>query len=476
MSTQSAPRALPTTGRARTAGHQRRADPAAAPAGVGPAAVQRAGALGEPDPGADPAEHRAGPGPGVAGARAGRSPSCSTAGSSSGRTTSSSCSPCSRSSSLVASLHNEFVFGSVYRGLTAPRLRGLPVAADPVVGPSRHGAAAGPPRLPVGGPRHGRGREPSSHPARRSSFEGRLSGALWPMPPPQVAHYAAVLFGTSVILWMCRVITGRHALARRRREHRRPRRHAHPHRLLGAVIGLAIAVGQPVPRSRPGAPRVGLDPARPRGGGLVFAPQIVTWLARGQSAEDAAQLTGRTKVWSDVFAHAPAHAGAVLRLGAVQQVLRRPGRSTATGWRPTSTRAGSASCVAGGHPRPAPARWRSPTCAGPRRAVALFLIVYCMVASVTETGLGDASPYLLDLVVAASLLVSRRSGWRREGPGRPRAVPLDRAERGEPRRRPGAGGADRSRPRRRARSSGTATTSPAGRWHRKAALPAAQHP
>ena len=43
---------------------------------------------------------------------------------------------------------------------------------------------------------------------------------------------------------------------------------------------------------------------------------------------------------------------------------------------------------------------------GLRRAVALFLITYCLVASITETGLGDASPYLLELVVAASLLAA----------------------------------------------------------------------
>jgi hypothetical protein len=42
---------------------------------------------------------------------------------------------------------------------------------------------------------------------------------------------------------------------------------------------------------------------------------------------------------------------------------------------------------------------------GVRRAVALFLIVYGIVASVTETGTGDASTYLLDLAVAAALLV-----------------------------------------------------------------------
>ena len=38
------------------------------------------------------------------------------------------------------------------------------------------------------------------------------------------------------------------------------------------------------------------------------------------------------------------------------------------------------------------------------RAIAVFLVVYCIFASITETGLGAPSPYLLDLVVAASLL------------------------------------------------------------------------
>jgi hypothetical protein len=40
------------------------------------------------------------------------------------------------------------------------------------------------------------------------------------------------------------------------------------------------------------------------------------------------------------------------------------------------------------------------------RACALFLITYCGLASYTEAGLGDASPYLLHLALAASLLVA----------------------------------------------------------------------
>ena len=47
------------------------------------------------------------------------------------------------------------------------------------------------------------------------------------------------------------------------------------------------------------------------------------------------------------------------------------------------------------------------------RACALFLIVYCLIASYTEAGLGDASPYLLNLTVAAALLTSgARNGIR----------------------------------------------------------------
>ena len=41
---------------------------------------------------------------------------------------------------------------------------------------------------------------------------------------------------------------------------------------------------------------------------------------------------------------------------------------------------------------------------GPRRAVALFLVTYCIVASYTETGIGDMSSYILSLLVAASLV------------------------------------------------------------------------
>ena len=42
---------------------------------------------------------------------------------------------------------------------------------------------------------------------------------------------------------------------------------------------------------------------------------------------------------------------------------------------------------------------------GIRRALVLFIVTYCMVASFTEDAFTDVSMYLLHLIVAASLLV-----------------------------------------------------------------------
>jgi hypothetical protein len=39
--------------------------------------------------------------------------------------------------------------------------------------------------------------------------EGRLDGAFWPLPPPQVAHIAAIATGLVVVLWLGGVISGR---------------------------------------------------------------------------------------------------------------------------------------------------------------------------------------------------------------------------------------------------------------------------
>ena len=134
----------------------------------------------------------------------------------------------------------------------------------------------------------------------------------------------------------------------------------------------------------------------------MFSPFIVSWLARGQSVQDLAQLTGRTKVWAEIAdRQTTMHAGA---FGTGLSNKSFDGLAIDSNWVSTHLelgRLGVAIIISfllvillAAVARPA----------GPRRAVALLLIVYCATASFTETGLGDASPYLLDLVVAASLV------------------------------------------------------------------------
>ena len=62
---------------------------------------------------------------------------------------------------------------------------------------------------------------------------------------------------------------------------------------------------------------------------------------------------------------------------------------------------------------------------GVRRALALFLITYCLVASFTQVGFAEPTTYLLELTLAASLLVppsaarQRRMGVRLARPAAP---------------------------------------------------------
>jgi hypothetical protein len=49
---------------------------------------------------------------------------------------------------------------------------------------------------------------------------------------------------------------------------------------------------------------------------------------------------------------------------------------------------------------------------GPQRALALFLATYVLVASLTETGLSQPSSYLLEVTLAASLIVRPLAGRR----------------------------------------------------------------
>ena len=130
----------------------------------------------------------------------------------------------------------------------------------------------------------------------------------------------------------------------------------------------------------------------------------MTWLWRGQSLEEASQLTGRTKVWTEILALQRPWLEEIFGSGLSNKSFNGlPIDSNwlavylDQGWFGLATDAALLLILvflAVTHRR------------GLRRAIALFLVTYCLAASITETGLGDASPYLLELVVAASLLAA----------------------------------------------------------------------
>ena len=136
----------------------------------------------------------------------------------------------------------------------------------------------------------------------------------------------------------------------------------------------------------------------------LFAPLIINWFWRGQSAEEAAQLTGRTKVWTEILGLQRPWLEEIFGSGLTNKSFN--GLSIDSNWLAVYLDQGWFGVVVDAtillvlivlavtHRR------------GIRRATALFLVAYCMVASITETGLGDASPYLLHLFVAASLLAA----------------------------------------------------------------------
>jgi hypothetical protein len=235
------------------------------------------------------------------------------------------------------------------------------------------------------------------------SFDGRLSGVLWPIPATQVAHYAAVVFGTTAILWMCQVLSGRNAL------------------LCIAVSGVVL-VGTHT-RTALIATAVGLAAAglslflghsRVRRTSLwaivvvvvtlgAFANELKTWALRGQTVQEAGGFTGRTKVWSAVFHTPRPRINEVF--GSGMSNLSFDGLPIDSNWVGTYLDQG---WVGAGLDATillvllvvAASRERSP-----HRAIAIFLLIYCLFASITETGMSNPSPYLLDLAVAASLIL-----------------------------------------------------------------------
>ena len=232
---------------------------------------------------------------------------------------------------------------------------------------------------------------------------GRLSGVLWEIPPTEVAHYAAILLGLVVVPWLYGEMSGGYTLlvvvvagVSLVLTHTRTA-------LVAVVAGILVAALSMV-----------VAKARARkffaiGGAIVsiaiitLSSVITTWLARGEGTSQLTDLTGRTKVWGPLLAFPRDRFQEILGFGLSNSSFN--GLPIDSNWLASYEEQGL---------------WGVVICAtillfllvtayfqprGVQRALALFLVAYCMVASFTEVGFTDASMYLLDIYLAASLLV-----------------------------------------------------------------------
>ncbi|TDT42176.1 hypothetical protein EV562_101145 [Streptomyces sp. BK208] len=233
-------------------------------------------------------------------------------------------------------------------------------------------------------------------------YGGRLVGALWPLTPPQIGQYAAVIIGLTVLLLLSRRTDRRGAaivivpsLVLLLLTHTRTA-------TLGLLVGLALAIGSLTLTSAAARRFFSWAVLCAAVAAVVFASALRAWFLRGQTEENFSNLTGRAKVWDALLAAPRTTGEKVFGLGLGDKSF--DGLPIDNSWLAVYHEQGligvalvaTVFVVLGGV-----ALLRPPS---PARACAIFLIGYCGLASYTEAGLGDASPYLLHLAVAASLL------------------------------------------------------------------------
>jgi hypothetical protein len=238
-------------------------------------------------------------------------------------------------------------------------------------------------------------------------YGGRLSGAIWPLTPPQIGQYAAVIAGLALLLWLGKRIDRRSALiitvpsiALLMLTHTRTA-------TLGLIIGLLVALlslGLTNARARKVFVWFGLISAF---AAIALGSLLQTWFLRGQSQDNFSTLTGRAKVW-DALLSAPRTVSQNL-FGVGLGDKSYGGLPIDNSWLAVFHEQGLLGIglvAAFLLVLASVAVLRPPSL---ERACAIFLIVYCISASYTEAGLGDASPYLLHLAVAGSLLARKET-------------------------------------------------------------------
>ncbi|MFI6644913.1 O-antigen ligase domain-containing protein [Streptomyces sp. NPDC050504] len=254
-------------------------------------------------------------------------------------------------------------------------------------------------------------------------YGGRLVGALWPLTPPQIGQYSAIIVGLTVLLLLDRRTTGANAaliivptLALLALTHTRTA-------TVGLIVGLVVAIGSLILTSAAARRFFAWTVVISTVAVVAFMSALQSWFMRGQSKEGLSNLTGRAKVWDSLLAEPRTLGEQAYGTGLGDKSFG--GLPIDNSWLAIYHEQGVIGitivaaflAVMGGV-----ALLRPPSLA---RACALFLITYCAISSYTEVGLGDSSPYLLHLALAASLLVpSAATGdTAATGPGTAAAPP-----------------------------------------------------
>ncbi|MBV6701316.1 O-antigen ligase domain-containing protein [Kitasatospora aureofaciens] len=260
-------------------------------------------------------------------------------------------------------------------------------------------------------------------------YGGRLVGALWPLTPPQIGQYAAVIIGLTVLLVLDRQADRAGAaavivpsLVLLALTHTRTA-------TLGLLIGLVLAIGSLILTSAAARRFFAWTVLCATVAAVGLSSVLQAWFLRGQSQENFSNLTGRAKVWDALLAAPRTTTEQLFGVGLGDKSFG--GLPIDNSWLAVYNEQGLTGVaivaaiiiVLGGV-----ALLRPPSLS---RACAIFLISYCAIASYTEAGLGDASPYLLHLTVAASLLATPAAAAPLSTPEVPRRRVPQRAQSSE---------------------------------------------
>jgi hypothetical protein len=230
---------------------------------------------------------------------------------------------------------------------------------------------------------------------------GRLTGAIWSVYPTQVAQYGAVTAGMLAVLWMGRKVSGRVALvgaaiaiAEVLLSHTRTA-------LVGLVAGLIVA-GLSLSNAR--ARRLFSTVAVITAVAVVGAAGAITsWLARGEGTAGLVSLTGRTNFWAAVLNTPRTPFEEIFGFGISNASVN--GLPIDSNWLSAYMQEGILGVIACALILLVLFATILLKASGLARALALFLVTYVLLASITEDAFSDVSTYLLHLTVAASLII-----------------------------------------------------------------------